>query len=66
VRLEGFGQLKNPVTSSGIEPAINIYLGERGCKNGTWFWILLNNGADFGISGVQNMSELCVDKLFRL
>jgi hypothetical protein len=25
VRLEGIGQLKNPLTLSGIEPAISLY-----------------------------------------
>jgi hypothetical protein len=48
VRLEGLGQLKNPMTSSGIEPAtfqacINV-LPSEGCRTLRGLWWVLSNG----------------------
>jgi hypothetical protein len=37
---------------------INIYLGERGCRNRTWFRIVPSDGTGFSISGVQNLRAL--------
>jgi hypothetical protein len=36
----------------------NIYLGERGCKNRTWVWIMPNDDTGFSISGAQKFRAL--------